>query len=194
MSFFRTRYQEEEEEVSQVEVLNRLKEKIANSEHANENPEFLEDIELCRFLKARRWDVDAAFDQFSKTMKWRKEYNVDSLLDGPYPGEEIYQSLTPHMYKGFDKQGNPLYWERTGVVDLPNLLKYVTAEDLVRRHVWHMELQVRNFFRFRLPILQFLEIWFLSISTILLHRFIILIVQKFGKFSIPFLIYFRFRG
>eukprot|EP00439_Symbiodinium_sp_Y106_P029394 s5626_g3.t1 len=38
-----------------------------------------EDKELLRFLVARKWQVDAAVDQFQAMLKWRKDHHVDRV-------------------------------------------------------------------------------------------------------------------
>mmetsp|Transcript_11438 Transcript_11438/g.27438 ORF Transcript_11438/g.27438 Transcript_11438/m.27438 type:complete len:374 (+) Transcript_11438:49-1170(+) len=40
---------------------------------------FAEDKELLRFLIARKWDVDAAIDQFEAMMQWRRDHDVDRV-------------------------------------------------------------------------------------------------------------------
>ncbi|KAH0712068.1 hypothetical protein KY289_008027 [Solanum tuberosum] len=38
------------------------------------------DVVLLKFLKARDFQVDKAFDMLRKTLVWRKEFNVDKLV------------------------------------------------------------------------------------------------------------------
>lgn len=76
------------------------------------------DIQLLRFLRARKWDVLKALEQLGATLHWRtKEWNIDMMLER---GEEYYISKEPdegfiNQYKegkvtlhGHDKQGRPL--------------------------------------------------------------------------------------
>lgn len=38
-------------------------------------------------------------------MKWRKQYNVDNILDWKTP--QLLANYTPHGISGFDKEGSP---------------------------------------------------------------------------------------
>lgn len=76
------------------------------------------DIQALRFLRARKWDLPNALEQFGATLHWRtKDWNIDTMLER---GEEYYISKEPdegfiNQYKqgkvtlhGHDKQGRPL--------------------------------------------------------------------------------------
>jgi ribosomal protein S6E (S10) len=104
----------------------------------------LEDLDLLRYLKARKWDVDAALSQLLETMHWRSNGGVGKLLCCPDPHEDIYQNYTPHLYFGHDKEGRPISWDRTGQVRVAELLQQLTPEDVNARHVRHMELQIQR--------------------------------------------------
>ncbi len=55
-----------------------------------------------RYLKARDWNVNKAHQLLRGTLKWRQEYNTDSIT-----AEEVMESGKPgHLYqRGFDKEG-----------------------------------------------------------------------------------------
>ena len=59
---------------------------------------------------------------------------MDTILEED-ENEHIYRGICPHANHGFDKSGNPIYLEGTGNIDLPKLLKYLTPDLLVRRHI-----------------------------------------------------------
>lgn len=98
-----------------------------------------------RYLVARSWDVRAAFEQLETALKWRNDFRADSILDNEDPLEAFYQRCCPHLFKGLDYEGRPVYWERTGAIDLPEVLKVSTLDEMRRRHVWGMELKVSFF-------------------------------------------------
>lgn len=59
----------------------------------------IEDIELIRFIRARKRDINAAFDQLIANLKWRDEYGVNDILEKEDPKKKIFQTLTPHLVK-----------------------------------------------------------------------------------------------
>ncbi len=66
------------------------------------------------------------------------------FADGLDPNEEFFQLNCPHCYRGYDKEGRPISWERTGVFQLPVLLEGVGEEGLLKRRVFHQELMARK--------------------------------------------------
>ena len=101
------------------------------------------DQDLLRFLRARNFNVDAAHKQLSACQKWRKENDVDNILDGPYPLEEELRHTLSYCYYGEDKEGRPIYVERSGMVDAKTMMS-LNADDVVRRHIYHQEKQIRR--------------------------------------------------
>lgn len=59
------------------------------------------------------------------------------LTDVEDPGESVYTQLCPHALHGFDKNGNPIYWESTGIISgrLGQLKQELTLDDLLTRHI-----------------------------------------------------------
>lgn len=100
--------------------------------------------ECLRFLRARQYDVDKAYAMFDKARQWRKMNNVDSILDKPDAQEHVYEALTPHLDRGYDKMGRPVYIERSGKVNVNNLLKVLTPDMIIRRHIRHQELVLQR--------------------------------------------------
>jgi len=69
---------------------------------------------------------------------------VDYCLLSPDPKEDVYQALCPNAHHRWDKQGHPLYIERTGIIRMPDLLAHLEENDLVVRHVRHLEYVMRR--------------------------------------------------
>jgi hypothetical protein len=92
--------------------------------------------------------VKDAFDQLLATLKWRAsayDVGVEAMFNnGVDPNEDFFQFNCPHCYRGFDKEGRPISWERTGVFQLPVLLSGVGEEGLLKRRVFHQELMARK--------------------------------------------------
>lgn len=103
------------------------------------------DWTLLRFLRARKYDVDAAIDQYMKMLEWRRDAKVDGILLVPDPNEHLFQNVCPHRHHGFDREGHPVYVERTGLIRLCDLTKHMPEDEIVRRHIRYMESVVRRF-------------------------------------------------
>ncbi|XP_050225171.1 patellin-4 [Mercurialis annua] len=62
------------------------------------------DVILLKFLRARDFKVNEAFEMLKKTLQWRKDSNIDSILE-----EDLDLDLTSafHM-NGVDREGHPV--------------------------------------------------------------------------------------
>jgi len=106
--------------------------------------DYVDDIILKRFLNARKQDVKQALDQLVKTLIWRRTIGADTILNEPDKQETFWQKMAPHILQGQDKEGRPLYWERTGLVRIPEMLNVVNLEEILLRHVRHNELVAKK--------------------------------------------------
>ncbi|GAB2282070.1 hypothetical protein Dimus_016627 [Dionaea muscipula] len=97
-------------------------------------------VVLCRFLKARRFDLDKSVHMWEEMIKWRKDNRVDSIIqDFKYDEFEEVQRYYPHGYHGTDKDGRPLYIEQLGKVE-PSKLMHATAVDrFLKYHIQGFE-------------------------------------------------------
>ncbi|EDO43833.1 predicted protein, partial [Nematostella vectensis] len=102
---------------------------------------------LLGFLRARGFDVQAAYKQYLSTVEWRKKNGIDSILDKPVNHSECLL-ITQVMSCGFhkqDKEGRPCYIEYTGRTDVSALVKVHTilpVDQVIRRHIWNCEYQI----------------------------------------------------
>ncbi|KAJ7977240.1 patellin-4-like [Quillaja saponaria] len=68
------------------------------------------DIVLMKFLKEKDFKVSEAFEMLRNTLKWRKEYKIDKILD-----EKLDSEFGNLLYlKGMDREGHPLYYSVDG--------------------------------------------------------------------------------
>ncbi|OAY47100.1 patellin-4 [Manihot esculenta] len=69
------------------------------------------DVILLKFLRAREFKVNEAFEMLKKTLQWRKESNIDSISD-----EDLQVDLSSafHM-NGIDREGHPVCYNIYGV-------------------------------------------------------------------------------
>jgi len=102
------------------------------------------DFTLLRVIRARKGNVDEAIDAYTKMVEWRKESGVDKMLIEEDPNEHVFQCICPHRHHGVDRDGHPIYLERTGQVRVNEVLKHVTEDDIVTRHVRFMEHMVHR--------------------------------------------------
>jgi hypothetical protein len=117
---------------------------------------FLTDSDCRRFLRARKMNVQKAADMANAWWVWfntplqggnGKAVSPRHILDIPEdPNEEIYLRLMPHSNMGEDKQGRCCYWEQSGEISsrFTEVIKELTVEDLVIRHVRQQEYMVRR--------------------------------------------------
>lgn len=61
--------------------------------------------------------------------------------------ESIYQALLPHSNLGEDKQGRPVYWEKTGIISsrFSQIKKKLSEDEIFVRHVRQQEVMCGRF-------------------------------------------------
>ncbi|KAJ1376286.1 GOLD domain [Sesbania bispinosa] len=98
------------------------------------------DVILLKFLRARDFKVKDAFTMIKNTIRWRKEFKIDELLEEDL-GDDLEKAVYMH---GFDKEGHPVCYNIYGEFQNKELYKK-TFSDEEKRH---------KFLRWRI---QFLE-------------------------------------
>lgn len=95
-----------------------------------------------KVLVARQNNIAHAADMYCAIMKWREEQHADTILDTPDPNEQFYQYAMPHRFHGHDKEGHPVYLERTGPIScrMHEYLKTRSEHDLIVRHIRWQEI------------------------------------------------------
>ncbi|XWS20767.1 hypothetical protein CRYUN_Cryun31cG0130700 [Craigia yunnanensis] len=77
------------------------------------------DVVLLKFLRAREFKVNDAFEMLKNTLQWRKDGNIDSVLD-----EDFGADLGSAAYmNGIDKEGHPVCYNIYGVFQDEDLYK-----------------------------------------------------------------------
>lgn len=101
--------------------------------------QFQEDLVLLKFLAVTNYDVNKAASNYLDDMKWRDENTSDFVADGPAPFGDLVRKLVPHALVGIDKQGCPVFIEKTGLARVGELLEHVTMDEFLVAHAHTME-------------------------------------------------------
>lgn len=92
-----------------------------------------------RYMIARKGDLTAAVDQFVSAEFFFHKLRVDTI-EAPDPLEPLYTAMCPHLNAGYGREGEPLYYEKTGAIDSAELVRLAHPKDLVWRHVRQQQL------------------------------------------------------
>ncbi|CAN0901923.1 PATL4 [Linum grandiflorum] len=72
------------------------------------------DVVLLKFLRAREFRVIEAFEMLKNTLRWRKENNIESILDEK---DDQTDHLDPVVYEdGHDREGHPICYNVYGML------------------------------------------------------------------------------
>ncbi|KIZ06665.1 SEC14 cytosolic factor [Monoraphidium neglectum] len=95
---------------------------------------------LLRFVRARNYELDKAFKMWSDSLAWRKEFDVDAILDNfVFHEREQFLMAYPQGYHKTDKLGRPIYIQLLGKIDITTLKKITTEERMVKFHIQEYE-------------------------------------------------------
>ena len=133
------------EEVKKVSNLWNLTAK--EEEHLVELGERLTDIDhhmnapynVVRFMEARSRSVHAAEKMFRNMIQWRLENNVDTILQDYEPPRLIKDYIPGAILKGYDLDGDPVYTERIGSADTPEMVRRFGPEHMIKHAIWIRE-------------------------------------------------------
>ena len=76
-------------------------------------------------------------------IQWRIDYGADRLLEEYRPPRALLYYIPSAVLKGYDKEGDPIYLERGGVMDGVGLQRY-SRDDIVKHVCWLREIATRN--------------------------------------------------
>ncbi|XP_047308244.1 patellin-4-like [Impatiens glandulifera] len=98
------------------------------------------DVLLLKFLRAREFKTNEAFQMLKKTLQWRKEFKADSLIN-----EELGSDLPPIAYmSGKDLEGHPICYNVFGALE---------SEELYQK-AFGTEEKRDNFLRWRFQLME----------------------------------------
>ncbi|KJH42177.1 CRAL/TRIO domain protein [Dictyocaulus viviparus] len=99
--------------------------------HAHHKGKLPNDAHLLRFLRARDFDVAKAKELVHNSIIWRKQHNVDRILQEWTPPSVMTQFF-PGCWHHNDKEGRPLYLLRLGNLDMKGMLRSCGLENIVK--------------------------------------------------------------
>jgi len=97
---------------------------------------------LCRWLRARKFDVSRVLQMIEEAVRVR----ATAFADDFYPDAKealgvepsVYINQYPQLYTGHAKIGCPLFISKPGVLNAKGLACITTSENLMRYH-WHSQ-------------------------------------------------------
>lgn len=100
------------------------------------------DVILLKFLRARDFKVKDAFAMIKNTIKWRKEFNIDELVNEDL-GDDLEKIVFMH---GFDREGHPVCYNVYGEFQNKELYQkaFSTEEKRTKFLRWRIQFLERS--------------------------------------------------
>ncbi|KAA8546280.1 hypothetical protein F0562_002981 [Nyssa sinensis] len=95
------------------------------------------DVILLKFLRAREFKVKDAFTMIKNTVRWQKEFGIESLLEEDF-GTELEKVVFMH---GFDKEGHPVCYNAYGEFQSKELYQNTFADEGKRQKFLRWRIQ-----------------------------------------------------
>ena len=121
----------------QLAILSKFRQEVRGMVGCSDPP--YDDVYLLRFLRARKFDFNKALEMWKNFIKWRRDNNVDNILEVPFPETPNIKQNYPHGYFRTDKLGRPIYIERIGALKFDALLKTVEINRLEQYFIQSFE-------------------------------------------------------
>ncbi|ESQ33788.1 hypothetical protein EUTSA_v10007252mg [Eutrema salsugineum] len=100
------------------------------------------DVILLKFLRARDFKVNEAFEMLKKTLQWRKDNNIDSIL-----GEDFGEGLASAAYmNGVDRESRPVCYNVHSVFGNEELYQTTFGSEKSRDNLlrWRFQLMEKG--------------------------------------------------
>jgi len=95
--------------------------------------------EVLKFLTPSRYDVAAAVAAYRRMRAWRAEQKIDTIASEVIPQKRLIEMCSPSTIRGRDRDGRPIYFEKTGRVHAAELVGQVDFKQFERLHVQGLE-------------------------------------------------------
>lgn len=100
-------------------------------------------LDLVRYLRGPgRFETVEA--KFRDMIAWREQKQTDRLLDDYRPPKALLWYVPSAILEGYDKDGDPIYLERGGVMDGIGLQQQFSMEEIIQHVVWLREIGTRG--------------------------------------------------
>jgi len=119
----------------EVEALTQFRAKLPDAD-ASEH----DDMTCMRFIRARKLNVEKAVDMYQQWKVWRRNNQVDRVLESPPSNVRILQMVAPQGIHGHDKNGRPVYWQKVGKLYLDEIMHF-SCESIFECQMWSQELR-----------------------------------------------------
>lgn len=123
-------------------VVEELKKRMAEQKLEFGKMELRHDVHLARFARARKHDVEAAWDMLKNNLEWRRTSRVDTILQW-FPetpeGKDIISYWPNAEYGNNALCGRPVICEHMVLLDAVDVMERFTPETLINFHLWVME-------------------------------------------------------
>ncbi|GMH34099.1 hypothetical protein BSKO_01933 [Bryopsis sp. KO-2023] len=134
----------EKDAAEQDEAVEELRQALVNRGSWNPRLDF---YTLLRFLRARDYDVERSLAMMMDHLQWRQENRVDHILhEFEFTEREEFLSVYPQGYHQTDKQGNPIYIQHIGCVDLARIREVTTEDRMTKYHIQEYERCLEHIF------------------------------------------------
>jgi len=98
---------------------------------------------LCRWLRARKFVFADVITMVEEATKCQAEAKAAGYYPDPVPAlgcrADIYQAQYPQVYSGVAKNGVPLFFSKTGVLNIEAVECITTVQNIVKYH-WYIEI------------------------------------------------------
>jgi len=93
-----------------------------------------------RYLTMQGGKRDLAKAAMEKTLAWRKENDIDTILARPHPKYDVSKAVFPHYFCGRDDTNHVILLQRPGLINTKLLDKNnLTGEELLFHYIYVME-------------------------------------------------------
>lgn len=91
-----------------------------------------------RFIAAEEGDKEKGAKRWEATLAWRKENDIDTILEKPHPKFTAIKNIYPQYFQGRSLKGDPVYYEIPGKIDFKAAKKRGISMDDLLRHFMYM--------------------------------------------------------
>lgn len=94
---------------------------------------------LIRFLRSHSFDLHKTEKLVRKMLVWRKQHDVNNMMENYKPPQVIIDKYVGAILQGNDHMGDPVFISRTGMTDIPGMLKMFGPEEYYKYEIYKRE-------------------------------------------------------